>query len=231
MYNSLTDIEDIDYQILNHLDSKALVNICQASKKMASYCEYTNLWESKLINEGYYFITDYPETSNEWITLFKRLNKASDDLNRLLLICNITNYKGSIYINGPEKIIHSIIKAYDQDNIRKYIRNNQDSIIITLKNNKLCRGNTSLTMPSQDLEYILLIAFYMATFNNYEDKNNASKLLLVVDNGDIPFIIDNNTHNYIDEDDYYKHTYKERHTIMKTLNYIQKNYNCIKINK
>lgn len=121
-----------------------------------------------------------------------------------------------------------ILSLYFQKDINKYMKiytgTNEDDIILT--NTYIKFSNKQKIIPKQDRDYIILIAFYVATFNDYENYKYSIDLLLITDKNGLPFIIKDNTGDYLREDAYYSSTYNERYTINKTLDYVNKNYIC-----
>jgi hypothetical protein len=224
MSKGFTRVKDVDYQILGYMNSQDLVNACQTDKTIYKYCNDTNLWENKLLEEQYYFITDYPDSTVGWISLFKRLNIARANLNRMLLICKILPSR-YIYIQGPEKRIRDIIYAYFHDEAKQYINSIDDLIII--KDNIGIFGSKQIIMSKEDINYLLLIAYYYETFNDYVALKDAEEYLLITDKEGVPFLINNTTRYYITGDSYYDSKYAKRVTIGETIDYMQKHFHCV----
>lgn len=224
MSRGFTGIEDVDYQILQHMNSQELINACQTNKTFKNYCNNTILWENKLIDEGYYFITEYPNSTVGWIALFTRLNQARANLNRMLLICKILP-SPKIYIQGPRQIIHAIIYDYFNVEADKYIKSTKNNI--NIDKNLVFFGTKSLIMSTGYINNLLLIAYYYETFNDYTAKKDTEDYLLITGNRGTPFLIGEYTHNYIHGDAYYDNSYNERYIIGKTIDYFQKHYHCL----
>ena len=227
MSKGFTTIKELDYQILSQMHSKDLIHACQTNKTLHKYCNDMQLWENKLIEEGYYFIREYPQTTLGWITLFDKLNQARANRDKAVLICKILSNK-DIDIKGPKKMINNIIYAYFYDEAKGKYGNDIIYIVDkTLIINPDLGPRYRIKMSQDDIDYLLLIAYYYETFNVYEKNKDEEDYLLITNRSGIPFIIGKNTHHYIDSDAYYDKNYQIYDNVGKAIDYMQNNYHCV----
>ena len=211
-YSGLTEINDINFQILEHMDIETLSNYCMINEYALEFCNHSTLWIKKLNDQGFRYVPKSPTTTVEWIKLYKELMKAKENAERILIINEINE------INEDEGIL---IKSSRFGKILSYFVDETYKGKITIE----------IFLGMDDDGYIVNINDQDYDFN----KKHVIELLTyalyvniaVTDDLGLPYIID---HSTIDQYDpiLYDHNldYESRKTILKTLNYLKDNHLC-----
>lgn len=224
VYSGITPINDINLQILQHRDINSLIQYCMINEYALQYCNNPNLCKNKL---RYKFIKNYPKTTMGWIKLYKKLEAAYEKAKTLLIVRDMGDNEVGIWIEKNPHLIDEIASHYVKELLPvkayKYIEieSEDDGSVYYVSFGNLDEA-TDYDWTKEQVIELLTFAFYVK-----------DKTLVIADDNNIPYLIDDNTIDAIDHRLYYDHNqvYTFRQTILKTIHYMKSknyvNYNLI----
>lgn len=183
--NPLTNILEIDAEILKNLDIKSLNRYCRSTNYKASVCNDYNFWMDKIKYDKlpYYLIKKVPQTYDDWLNLYRILKITSDSATQTLLVNSIEATRSDNNTNGiinvyriKPIILKNIFSQLDADllNIRiTYINDNLYYLMVI---------GQVIHINYNDVLDIITNVYYIMYSNNENNSN-------IVDERFLSFII------------------------------------------